>query len=157
MVAGIVVGGVVLARSQAPPPARHVAQHPRPVARVSTPTAAPGDQAPVSGERVPPSVRTGIVRSARVFVDAWARDAQQPRWQWLHHIRPLTTPSLYQGLRVTDPARLPRGQVRRVDLEQAGPFAGAAVVELGGGLRVEVRLVAERDRWLAADIRPAGP
>ena len=160
VVAGIVVGGVVLARAQVHPPPQQVTQPRQPVTRLSTPTPTtrPDDQASVPGERVPRSVRTTIVRSARAFVDAWARDARpQSGAVWLREIRPLTTPSLYRGLRVTDPARLPRGPVRRVHLRQVGPFAGAAVVALGGGLRVDVRLVSERARWLVADIEPAGP
>ena len=165
VVAGVVVGGVLLARSQVSPPRQQVAGHvpqsaPQPVARLSRPTATAGSGEGALGpsERVPTSVRTGMVRSARAFVDAWARDATpQPRAEWLGGVKPLTTPSLNRGLRATDPARLPRGQVSAVHLEEAGPFAGAAVVALDGGLRVEVKMVAEQDRWLVADIRPAGP
>jgi hypothetical protein len=165
VVAGIVVGGVMLARSyllplsrQATPPApQPVAQT---VAQPRTPTASAtsGDHAPPPSERVPSSVRTGLLRSARAFVDAWALDADTPaRMSWLREIRPLTTQSLYEGLRATDLARLPRGHVRRADLRQPGPFAGTVVVVLTRGVRVEVGLVAEQDRWLVADIRPAGP
>ena len=166
VVVGIVVGGVLLARSQTAAPTPRATQGvsqpaPRPVARLSTPTetATHGDaDGSVPTERVPSAVRSGISRSARAFVEAWARDAQpQRRARWLREIRPLTTPSLYQGLRVTDPARLPRGHVRHVDLQEAGPFAGTAVVVLTRIVRVEVRLVAERGGWLVADIRPVGP
>jgi hypothetical protein len=156
--AGIVVGVVVLAGSQTPPRTR--APAPQRVAEVvhPTPTATAGDAAPTSSERVSPSVRADISRSARRFVQAWARDAKPaPRSRWLPAMRAQTTGSLYRGLRATDPARLPRAHVRGVDLEEAGPFAGTAVVTLSGHLRVVVRLVAERGRWLAADIRPAGP
>jgi len=161
VVAGIVVGGVLLARSQTVPSARPPTpqqQVPRPVARAGTPTATAGDDAPTPTERVPASVRVALVRSARAFVEAWARDAQPAsRLRWLHEVRPLATGTLYRGLRATDPARLPRGHVRDVDLEAAGPFAGTAVVALTGSVRIEVRLVAEQDRWLVADIRPTGP
>jgi len=160
VVAGIVIGGVVLAGSQTVAPARGPTPQqrvPEPVGGVSTPPATP-DAAAAPTERVPPSVRAGMVRSAREFVEAWALDARQPsRVRWLRGMRPLTTRTLYRGLRVTDPALLPRGHVRHVDLDEAGPFAGTAVVALTRNVRVEVRLVAERDRWLVADIRPAGP
>jgi len=158
VVAAIVVGGTVLAGSRTASPTKVPAPAPAAGAARPMPTAVTPKRPPAPTERVPGSVRREITRAARAFVQTWALGREPvDRTRWLRAVRARTTGSLYRGLRVTDPARLPRGHVRAVDLEEAGPFAGTAGVALSGGLRVEVALVAERGRWLVADVRPAGP
>lgn len=155
-VTGVLVGALVLVTTQL----RHdVHAVPRPVARPvpasavpSPPTATP---APTPSESPGMHARAQVVNVSRLFVDAWARHGPPvPRSTWLRRIERRTTPSLYRGLEVTDPARLPRGRAQRVDLEQLGAFAASTSVTLTSGLRVEVRLVVENGRWLVADVRP---
>jgi hypothetical protein len=96
--------------------------------------------------------------AARAFVDTWATDGRtMPRASWLKAVKPLTTGALFQGLRDTDPARLPVGRPARVALTEVGAFSGAATVTLTDSLRVDVRMVVEGGTWVVSDIQPAGP
>ena len=65
------------------------------------------------------------------------------------------TPSLWRGLRLTDPAALPRGTVSELNVEAAGAYSAEVVAELSsqhGSAPVDRRLAAR----LASRRRPAG-
>ncbi len=79
-----------------------------------------------------------------------------PTAQWRRALRPLTTVSLYAGLRSTDPVALPAGDVVGVRLDELGPFAAGAVVRLTSGMVLDVDLVAERGSWVVSNIQPEG-
>ncbi len=79
-----------------------------------------------------------------------------PSAQWQRALKPLSTASLYAGVRSTHPASLPAGEVVRVRLDQLGPFAAGALVRLSSGLVLDVDLVAEHGRWAVSNIKPAG-
>jgi hypothetical protein len=156
-VAGILVGGVLLAVPQ-PQQDTHVLAHPVVQPRPVTPTPAPPEPTSTPSETVGTRERTGVTTASREFVNAWARhEHPTPRPRWLRTIEPLTTGSLYRGLRATDPARLPRGHAHRMQLEQVGAFGATTVVTLTGGLQVQLQLVTEHGHWVVANIRPVGP
>lgn len=154
-VAAITVGGVLLATTQADPaapePRRSVAQP----APAPTTTAIPSPS-PTPSELVDADARREARDAARAFVDTWAVEGRPlSRATWLDAIKPITTDSLFRGLRVTDSARLPEGQATSVVLTEIGAFSGAATVTLIDGLRVDVRMVLDGGRWVVADVQPA--
>lgn len=156
-VAGILVGGVLIATSQ---PQHNHAAIAQPAARQThAPTATvPPTPTPTPSETLDARAHANVTKASRIFVNAWATNEQEAgRNRWLRTIRPLTTDSLFRGLKVTDLARLPRGSVERVRLQEAGAFAATSTVTLSSGLQVEVHLVAEKGHWVVADLRPVGP
>jgi hypothetical protein len=154
-VAAITVGGVLLAATQSDPAA------PEPPSPVAQPAPAPSTTAipspsPTPSESVDADARRRARDAARTFVDAWAVEGRPlPRATWLDAIEPLTTDSLFRGLSVTDPARLPEGRVIGVALTEIGAFSSAATVSLTDGLQVDVRMVLDGGRWVVADVQPA--
>jgi hypothetical protein len=156
---GVLVGVLVLVTTQSRHDvhavARPAAARPVPASPVPSPPASTPTPTPTPSERTGTRARTRVVNVSRVFVDTWARHGRPtPRSTWLRRIERRTTPSLYRGLEVTDPARLPHGRAQRVDLAELGAFAATTNVTLTSGLQVEVRLVVENGRWLVADVRP---
>lgn len=69
-------------------------------------------------------------------------------------LRALSTPALWRGLRRSDPALLPHGEVGAVEVEDLGSFGGTVLAEVGG-TRLVVSLVAWDEGWRVSDIRPA--
>jgi hypothetical protein len=159
-VTGVLVVAVFLATTQLRHGVHAVARpaaRPVPPSAVPTPSTSTSPLIPTPSETTGTRARARVMHVSRVFVDAWARHGRLvPRAAWLRRIERRTTSSLYRGLEVTDPARLPRGRAQRVDLEQLGAFAATTSVTLTSGLRLEVRLVVENGRWLVADVRPVG-
>jgi hypothetical protein len=155
-VLGVLVGTVVFVDASTEP--RAVARQPQPpVTAAPTPTPSPTERAePTPSEVVTSAERKSATAAAEAFVDAWTSGArqEQPRAAWRRSIRPLTTSTLYQGLSVTDPSRLPHAAIRRVRADSVGAFAADFIVTLTSGLRLDVRMVSDRGRWVASDIRP---
>jgi hypothetical protein len=157
LVASTVVACVLLAAGSQHGTNAVAAQQPTRSASPNVPPATPSISTPSPGETVHVAQQGRIRAAARAFVDAWVSDGRRiTRPAWLRKIRPLTTASLFRGLAATDPARLPPGQVQRVQLERIGPFAATAVVTLNSGLQVQVELLTEHSGWVVADVRPAG-
>jgi hypothetical protein len=96
-----------------------------------------------------------IRRTALRFVDAYvvAPGAHQPRVV-PPSLRAMSAPALWRGLRLTDPDTLPRGSVRRVSVEAAGPFSGTVTVELDTGPELALSVVAWERGWRVSDVRP---
>lgn len=164
-VAGILAGGAVLTAVSSgvrarPEPAATTAPGPAAAMRSApTPAPSPGPTpAPTpAAEAVTAQTRDAAAGAARAFVDAWATAGRgRSHADWLQRIEPLTTPTLYRGLRATDTARLPGGEAGDVTLDELGPFAGAATVGLTSGVVLQVQLVTDHGRWVVADVRPAG-
>jgi hypothetical protein len=155
-VVGVLVGTVVLVDASSEP--RTVARQPHPTMRTTpTPTASPVEPPePTPSEVVTRVERKAVTAAAEAFVDTWTSGARQTmeRPAWRRAIRPLTTPTLYRGLSVTDPSRLPQARVRRVRIDAVGAFAADLTATLTSGLRLDVQLVSDRGRWVASDIRP---
>jgi hypothetical protein len=97
-----------------------------------------------------------IKRAAVRFLDQYViaprsqRPAASPR-----SVRALSTPSLWRGLRLADPAEIPRGMVTAVHLEAVGPYSGTATAELDTGAVLAVTVVAWNRGWRVADVKPA--
>lgn len=96
---------------------------------------------------VDPAQRHTVVRFARAF------GRPSDRGEWLSALRPLVTPALLEGFRLTDPRRRPSlGAVRRVTaLAEA---EGVFTVTYASGDRVAVTLVAEGPGWLVEGVEP---
>jgi len=158
-VVAVLVGTVVLVDASSEP--RAVARQPQQSVKPQpTPTPSPtmDRPQPTQSEVVTHAERKAAASAAKAFVDAWTTGARQtmaPR-TWRRAIRPLTTPTLFEGLSVTDPSRLPHAQVRRVRADAVGAFAADFTVTLTDGMRLGVRMVSDRGRWVASDIRPVG-
>jgi hypothetical protein len=70
-------------------------------------------------------------------------------------LRAVSTPALWDGLRLTRPDALPRGTVLTVELQDVGPFSGTVLAELDPGLDVTLSVVAWQRGWRVGDVRPA--
>ncbi len=152
IVAGIIVGGSLLSTGISSDERQgEVAQATSPPAPSTT-----GTPSPAVSERVDRRAGTRAVHTARTFVNAWLSGQSMPTAQWRRALRPLTTASLYAGLRSTDPVALPSGDVVSVRLEELGPFATGVLVRLTSGMVLRVDLVAEHGRWAVSNIQPAG-
>ena len=69
-------------------------------------------------------------------------------------LRGLTTPSLWRGLRLTDPELLPRGRIEQLVVDETGPYSGRVAVELRTGLSLDVSLVAWDRGWRVSGVQP---
>lgn len=72
-------------------------------------------------------------------------------------VRRLVTPTLWRGLRYTDPTSTPRGPVASVDREALGVFGADVSITLRRGPSLQMELVRWTDGWRVADIQPARP
>jgi hypothetical protein len=155
-VVAVLVGGVGIATTLTQDPGKPARAASQPVP-TPAPTVVP-DPLPSASESVSARERRTATRTARAFVNAWAKGGQatQSRPEWLRAMRSLTTASLYRGLKYTDAAALPTSRVRQVHLETLGAFSADFTVTLTSGLRVAVQAVADGGQWVVADIRPVG-
>jgi hypothetical protein len=154
-VVAVLVGSVGIAASLTQDPGRSTRAATQPVP-TPAPTAGP-TSLPTASESVSTRDRHTATRTARAFVNAWARGGEAlSRPEWLRTMRSLTTVSLYRGLKFTDPAALPTGRVRKVHVETLGAFSADLTVTLTNGLRVTVQAVADGGQWVVSDIRPVG-
>ena len=64
------------------------------------------------------------------------------------------TPSLWRGLRLTDPAALPRGTVSELNVEAAGAYSAEVVAELSSQTDLRLSIVAWQRGWRVGDVRP---
>lgn len=86
-----------------------------------------------------------IRRAALRFLDAYVVAPKAPQPQAVaRSLHAVSTPALWRGLRFTHPDTLPRGSVRRVSVEAAGPFSGTVTVELDTDPELVVSVVADR-------------
>lgn len=101
--------------------------------------------------------RRPVRRATRAFMDLYLRspDGTDPRLG--PALRRLVTPTLWRGLRYTDPARAPRGPVVSLEEAATGAFAAETSVTLARGPALRVELVRWTDGWRVADVRPDVP
>jgi hypothetical protein len=104
--------------------------------------------------------RTGssraVLRTAQQFLSQYvvSPSARTPGATPLG-LQGVTTPALWEGLRLTDPNTLPRGAVQSIELEAAGPYSGAVLAELDNGAGLALSVVAWQRGWRISDVRPA--
>ena len=97
-----------------------------------------------------------IRQTARRFLDDYviASGVRSPK-AVPTSLRNLTTPTLWQGLQLTQPDRLPRGSLKTVRVDSVGPFSGTVTAQLGSGSTLSVSVVAWQKGWRVSDVRPA--
>jgi len=87
------------------------------------------------------------------FLSAWLDREQSPE-RWLSALVPYVTPELAEGMRSTDPMRVPDAGVAAVRPMQVGEYV--AVVEIGlttTGVEFEIEAVYDGQHWLVADVQ----
>lgn len=121
--------------------------------KVSTPSAMPSSTGGHDSEdpAAPRVIRKAASEFLGVYVVPHASEAPNTMPPSL---RKLATPTLWRGLRLTQPDSLPRGSVRQLSVEGTGPFSGRVTVELDSGLALQVSVVAWEMGWRVSDIRP---
>jgi hypothetical protein len=134
------------------PPSPPGTPAPAPAAEPRSPATSDAQAQPRHTEtRVP----VAIIRStAHDFLDGYVVPAGAHPRAVPRSLQDLTTPSLWRGLRLTEPDLLPRGRVDDVEVTDAGSFSGVVVAELDTGVTLRVSLVAWDDGWRVGDVRP---
>jgi hypothetical protein len=148
----LAVLGVTWLGATGPPPAPD-ASAPAPPVEPSRPSAA--SHAPAQAGHTEARVPIRAIRAtARDFLDRYVVPASARPRVVPPTLQALTTPSLWRGLRLTDPALLPRGRVDDLEVTDASPFSGVVVVGLHTGVTLRVSLVAWDDGWRVGDVQP---
>jgi hypothetical protein len=124
---------------------RSVAQtHATPSATVTT-----TEHADDEGESIGAAARRTVERFLKHYLAPTLR-------QELDQLRPLCTPELWTGLKVADPAKMPRGPIETVEKIADGAFTATFSVSLpDGALAVDV--VAAPDGLRVASVEPEMP
>jgi hypothetical protein len=136
-------------------PSRPGGTQPALAAPSTSPLSRPSDQRPQQHTEGTASDRALRLAALSFLGDYVARpDAAAPR-ALPKSLRQTTTPALWQGLRVTRPNSLPRGTIRKVKVEASGPFSGTVTAELSTGTVLMLSIVAWKEGWRIADVRPA--
>jgi len=116
------------------------------------------DPAAASDPRTP-AARTAVLpvevdRVVRDFLDAWLSHTDTAD-AWFAAIAPHVTPQLADGLRSTDPARVPDATVADVSPTDVGDYVAVVTARLSDGSAVAVEAVFDGDRWLVAELDAA--
>jgi hypothetical protein len=124
----------------------------------------------VATSSLPPKARA-VSRSDGTEKPADPAAIRQTARRFLHHyviapgatspkavpssLRNVTTPTLWQGLQLTQPDRLPRGSLESITVDGVGPVSGTVTAALDSGIALNVSLVAWQKGWRVSDVRPA--
>lgn len=95
-------------------------------------------------------------RAVKEFLRAYVRTPEQTIPSRVDSLRPLVTPTLWKGLRLTDPSALPQGPVVSVSPEGSGSYAAQYVATLRDGRVLDVAAVDWTHGWRVADVRLRG-
>jgi hypothetical protein len=113
------------------------------------PSATTVEEDPVHGDRtLGPTARRVLDR----FFDAYLAPTTPTG---LRRLQPLATEELWRGLKVANPHNLPRGPVRKVEVDAASPFSTIFAVELPD-VRLLVDVVREPAGIRVASVEPEG-
>ena len=85
----------------------------------------------------------------RGFLDAWL-SRTLPADAWYAGVVPHVTPQLAEGLRSTDPARVPAAAVVDVEPTTVGDYAAVVDVDLDDGSGLAVEVVFDGGAWLVS-------
>ena len=113
------------------------------------------DRASARGGGAPtqwPEVR----RAARSFLKLYLREEGDRRDRMAPALEQQVTPSLWRGLKWTDPAMVPAGRVASLSEGTLGAFFGEVEVALASGASLELDLVMWHDGWRVSDVRKQG-
>lgn len=94
--------------------------------------------------------RRDAVAAGRRFLVAWQTRVRRDRW--LDGLKPHSTPELFRGLALTDPARVPTAPVQALRPIALGPYAAHLIARLADGQRLELSVVQVGGRWVVAAI-----
>jgi hypothetical protein len=107
---------------------------------------------------VTPPAAGAYLRAAADFTRAWVdvrrRDAEGA---WHARVAPHVTPQLADGLRATDPTRVPRTAMAGPPVSRVGgDYSAEVTVPLRDGSSLLLELVHDGRRWVVADVQPWG-
>jgi hypothetical protein len=129
--------------------------HPAVAAPSTSPLSRPADHRPEQHTERTASDRV-LRRAALSFLADYVVPPQDAAPRAIpKSMRQTATPALWRGLRLTRPDVLPRGTVRKVSVEDAGPFSGTVRTELDTGSVLLLSVVAWDEGWRVSDVRPA--
>jgi hypothetical protein len=136
-------------------PSRPGGTHPAAAAPSTSPLSRPAEQR--SEQHTEGTASDRVLRRAALsfLADYVVRTDAPPARAMPKSMRQTATPALWQGLRLTRPASLPRGTIREVTVEASGPFSGTVTVELDTGIALMLSIVAWDEGWRVSDVRPA--
>ena len=122
-----------------------------PVARADPP--APSRVTSTHGE--PRPAWSGVRRAAQAFLTAYLAPSEA-RARVSNHddLKEWVTPTLWRGLRLTDPASLPTGVVASLEPVALGAFGAEVRAVLRGQSALELTLVEYDGGWRVADVQP---
>lgn len=122
-----------------------------PVARADPP--APSPATSTHGE--PPPAWSEVRRAAQAFLTAYLIPSEaRPRVSTHHDLKDWVTPTLWRGLRLTDPASYPTGVVASLEPVALGAFGAEVRAVLRGQSALELTLVEYEGGWRVADVQP---
>jgi hypothetical protein len=106
----------------------------------------------------PDAPSPGAIRAARVFVETWlAGRTTKPVANWHKQLAKYATPQLAEGLRSTDPSRLPETTVSGApEPVRVGEYLANFLVPLADGSNVAVSTTWDGQAWRVTDIQPGG-
>jgi hypothetical protein len=116
------------------------------------------DPGPLAATPTPEAPPVEALRTARVFVEVWLSGrTMESAAAWHTALEPYVTTALAQGLRNTDPARLPDTKVAgTAQPVQAGEYLAEFDVPLADDTTVTVTTVWDGQKWRVTDIQPGG-
>lgn len=98
--------------------------------------------------------RWSAVRSAtRAFLDAYLAERSADRDRVDPGLERWVTPTLWRGLRFTDPANLPSRHVESIENVETGAFASEVAASLGQHQVLRLELVIWDGGWRVSDVR----
>ncbi len=136
-------------------PARHDSAAVRPIDGADVHTNAGPESSDEPGEK--PARWSDVRAATESFLDAYLagsptldRGGVDPR------LKRWSTPTLWRGLRLTDPASLPSGDLTSIENVETGAFASEVAATLGNDQTLGLELVVWDDGWRVSDVRPGG-
>jgi hypothetical protein len=124
--------------------------------RTQAPSQAP--ETPYTVTATPEAPAPDALRTTRVFVETWlAGRTTEPLAEWHKALAQYATPQLAEGLRRTDPERLPDTSVSGTpEPVSVGEYLAKFIVPLADGSSVAVTTAWDGQAWRITDIQPGG-
>lgn len=116
--------------------------------------AAASAPAPAASESHHPTVAAR--KTAEHFLGLYLRPSDRVPAHVPVMLRKVSTPALWSGLRLADPAALPPGPLRGLQTVTGGAYASEFTAELSSERSLTVDVVAWSHGWRVSDVHPAG-
>ena len=125
-----------------------------PVARADRPVSPPAS----SSHGEPPPAWSEVRAAAQAFLTSYlGRPEARYRLASAHALKDRVTPTLWRGLRLTDPASYPTGMVDRLEPIALGAFGAEVRAVLDNRSALDLTLVEYAGDWRVADVQPGDP